>query len=524
MVYFLGFGLFFAGMPKYIDDYWHIQELRPWFESQGLGSPEGGNILTAGVPWKEILSTWEWRYQYDNLRLTTMLVVFFLILPKWVGSLLSLGFWVYAVIRGLRLAGVEVLRSPLVPWALVAYYVLMPWSVCMGSVTYQFSYLVASGLSVWLLSRILRSGKGNWWTAGTVLLGFVTGWWHEGFGLPLCCGVIVIVMLRKENREAAIFALAGLVAGTLLNVLSPGLLGRGEAQLPRMLLNWGTMQGLMWQEWMFWVGLVLLVVGLTSRKWRVRNKGKLWIWYMPMICLSSMALLVLIPQGARVGWACALFSVPWSLGLLGTLIRRATARYNPVRAIAGVAVCLPVYAGLALTGAESLRLRGVHAQLVKDAQEHPDESGFFGDYKYIRDLSPLMLKMPQESFYTSGTRFLSHYIRDFRTADMTMRIYCIPRELEYVTAESGEPVPGEGGFRRIGNKYFAPCPDDMEGLVPGKIYLDFGKGYTSCYCFVGEFKSKGDGKTYIFMEPTLGWYVTYFKNIKRLGRIYLPED
>lgn len=520
-LYFIGFGVYFAGMPKMADDYWHIQELRPWFESQGLESPEqGGNFFKAGIPWKEILSTWEWRYNYDNLRLTTLLLVFFLMMPKWIGSFLSLGFWIYAVVRGLRLAGIDVLRSPLVPFAMVIYYVLMPWQVCLGSLSYQFSYLVASGMAVWLFSRILKGKRGIFRTSGTALLGFVLGWWHEGLGGPVACGVLTIFLLRKGDRTGAASALLGLLAGTSINVFSPGLFRRGAEQMPVTLMDWSVVQSWLWQEWMLFVSIVLLIAGLLSRRWRNRNLGKIWIWYMGATCLSSLMLLIIIPQGARVGWACALFSVPLGLGLLRTLIPGITEKYTAVTAVMGLIVCGVLFTGLGMIGVESFRLRSLHSRLVKEVREYPETNGFFEEYRYRRDLSPLMAGMPERDFYTTCTRFLSHYYRD---AENGQRVYCIPKELEYVTSRSGEPVPGEGGFRRIGNKYYAPCPEALQGLKGLKVWIDFGKGYTNAYCFVGAFISKGDGKRYIFLDPTLDWYVAHFKRIQGIGKVYDPE-
>lgn len=55
LLYMVGFGVFIIGMPKYIDDYWYMAPLKPWFDSQGIINPDkGGNIIEAGIPWSEI--------------------------------------------------------------------------------------------------------------------------------------------------------------------------------------------------------------------------------------------------------------------------------------------------------------------------------------------------------------------------------------------------------------------------------------------------------------------------------------
>lgn len=51
LMYLVGMGVFFVGMPKYYDDYWYMEHLRPWFEAQGVMVPEnGGNIFSGGFP------------------------------------------------------------------------------------------------------------------------------------------------------------------------------------------------------------------------------------------------------------------------------------------------------------------------------------------------------------------------------------------------------------------------------------------------------------------------------------------
>lgn len=518
-IYFLGFGIYLIGMPKYIDDYWYLEQFRGWFSGQGIEDPEwGGNFFKAGFPWREMVDTWEWHYENDTFRLGNILVVPFLLLPKWVGSSVAFGFWIYAVVGGMRLVGIDVRRSPLVPVALAVYYVLMPWRYYMGSLDYQFNYLIPSGLLVWLLMRL----KGDKYSSvpgltGTAVLSFVLGWWHEGFGVPALCGVFIMLMMSRFRNKAMIWSLIGLIVGLILDMSSPGIRERAGDSAGYSGVTVNTIFELVRSEWMFFLGIILLTSGFCSRRIRVRLLGKAWVWSIGAVCLASCGLWIMIQGGDRVGWACGLLSVPFCLGIMKLYWPKFTGSYGALSAILTAVIMGIVVAGLVMIDVETMRLRRQHSRIMATVASNPVPQAIFEDYRCMGEQSPLMLGMPSWSFSGSGLRYLSHY---FLNSGEGHRIYCVPRELEGVRSDSGTPVPGSGGFREVEGKYFAPYEGPLEGQKTMKIELDFGKGYTNAFCIAGVFTSKGDGKRYVFIDPNLGWYVTYFKRVKKVGRLY----
>lgn len=520
-VYFVGFGVYLIGMPKYIDDYWYLEYFGDWFSSQGISDPEwGGNFFKAGVPWREMMDTWEWHYENDTFRLGNILVVPFLLLPKWVGSSVAFGFWIFAVIGGLRLVGIDVKRSPLVPLALASYYVLMPWRYYMGSLDYQFNYMIPSGLLVWLLARLMSRKEA---TARrifpTALLAFVLGWWHEGFGVPACCGVFVVYATDRFRNREALTALIGLAAGVALTLFSPGI--RDRAQYANVVFDFTifTVIDLLRSEWAFICGVFLLSAGLFIREYRRRLLGTPWIWILGAVCSASCGLWIYVQGGDRVGWACALLGVPWCFGIFKLYWPKVTGKYNVGSALFAAVIMGVVMTGLVMIDAETLRLRRQHSRVMAIVASNPVPQAIFEDYSYMSEKSPLMLGMPSWSFSGSGMRYLSNYFIKNKEGH---RIYCVPRELEGVSATSGTPVPGPGGFRESGGKLYAPYDGPQEGQKMMLIELDFGKGYTKAFCVSGVFTSKADGKRYMFVDPDLGWYVTYFKRIRGVGRLYEP--
>lgn len=88
----IGMGIFLIGMPKYLDDLWFLCSFGDWFRGNGVDYPTNDiNLFSTEFPWKEIQETWRDHYMYDNARLGNIIVVLFLLLPKWIGSLICLG-------------------------------------------------------------------------------------------------------------------------------------------------------------------------------------------------------------------------------------------------------------------------------------------------------------------------------------------------------------------------------------------------------------------------------------------------
>lgn len=114
-------------MPKYGDDYWFMMQLKPWLESQGILNPEhGGNVFTAGFPLREIVDTWLFHYQYDNIRLANIVAPVLLVFPKWFGSSVMLAAFVFVIWGSYRISGTCWQRSAMVPVSLCVWLFFMP--------------------------------------------------------------------------------------------------------------------------------------------------------------------------------------------------------------------------------------------------------------------------------------------------------------------------------------------------------------------------------------------------------------
>lgn len=97
----------------------------------------------------------------DNIRLGNLLILFFLLLPKWVGSSIMTLLWVYGVMDALKLSGIDWYKSALVPLALFLWTFGILWSENYGVMDYQFNYLFSLAVAMWLLRFLERREWGE---------------------------------------------------------------------------------------------------------------------------------------------------------------------------------------------------------------------------------------------------------------------------------------------------------------------------------------------------------------------------
>lgn len=513
LLYAVGMGLHLVVMPKYIDDYWFMELLRPWFEAQGIVNPDGGgNIFKAGIPLSEILQTWNWHYHYDNIRLGNMVVVIFLLFPKWLGSGLALSAWMYAVVRGFTLAGVDWRRSSLVPVGLALYYVLLPWHDNFASMDYQFNYIVPAGGVVWLLMRLGRRRSGITWWTGTVVLGALVGWWHEGLGVPLACGLVILMFYRQYRSVGLAATILAIAAAVLVTLHTPGMSQRASdgITLIKPLALW-FVTGLMAQEWVFFVDILLGLVLLAGCRRREVTGPRFTV---PVaICLGSCAIMYAFFLEPRVGWMCGQFSIVLFVALLALVFPKSRG-YTPLVACGALALMGLIYCSMSLVAVETFRLRRQEDRIIKTILARKDVSFIFAPHKYQSEKSPLLMNGPVQMWGGTGQMYLYHYYRRDEGLD---RAYLIPEELRDVRADSGVAMPGGYGWRIYKGKYFRPSEGEKYSCYGAMAMMDFGKGFTYAPCTVSVFRSEADGRDYLFLEPKLTWYVTHFKRLRAIG-------
>lgn len=230
LLFFVGMGVYLVVMPKYFDDWWFLKEMRSWFAGNGvIYLTDGVNPFATGIPWDDIADTIRFRISTDNGRLGNVVVLFFLLPPKWIGSSLSAVAWAYVVMASFRLAGVDWRKSHRVFLAMFLWVFCMPWTNHLGCLVYQFNYIIPSAISLWLALRIFRSSGSDslrrW--AALFFVSLVLSMWHEGFSVPFGVGLVALMICLKSQRTPAnVLILCGFIAGVIYHMSIPAFVSR----------------------------------------------------------------------------------------------------------------------------------------------------------------------------------------------------------------------------------------------------------------------------------------------------------
>ena len=519
-----GMGVFFIGMPKYYDDYMYMVHLRPWFASQGIDFPEnGGNVVRAGIPWDGILDTWREHYGDDNIRLPNLLIPFFLLFPKWVGSGIMTLLWGWTVMTLLRLTVRDWRHSPLVPVSLALLTFCMPWRDYFGAMDYQFNYI----FSAWMASRLLlwtgcgktapKAGRDGIWcrvvTGGC--LGFVVGICHEGISVPVAVGLATVALCFRSRREAGTYAaVAGLAAGSALLLSVPGMRYRSSELVEAQSLMW-VFRNLHVEGTALWLYLALAAVTLIRRSKRRQlvSPGQVFISVNTVVSLA-----ILCYCGLAVRRACFWLDfvcIAGTVDLLRINLGTRAKRYDA----AGIALAVPllaaVYVHLAAVGVAALKLRKLHAEVIREYVENP-ERNMFGDIQTLRELSPMTGYMPDYRFHATGM-FNVRWYYGFGEPYWNCCEVIFPSIFRHIDATGGEPASADGKIRKAGNYYFARSEDlPMDTLedMNVSLWMDFGKGYVHVLSGAYPFRSEKDGREYVWIIPGTDWYVTHFKKVR----------
>lgn len=240
-----------------------------------------------------------------------------LFVPRWLVALIS-GCMVAATFQLMAVfAGVRRQARPV--WMLVltvASVAMLPWRNDIIIIDYALNYVYASAVTMAALAVFKRAavhGLRGWWLVGAIVMVFVAGAWHEGFSVPVLCGLGVYALVRRF-RLPAVFYILTLVyaAGIALLITAPAFWMRaaGEVSLPGLIASPLT--------YAFWVrGLCLLVVILLAimliRPLRRRLSGfaGAFNFVVPAVAVlgAFFILLSLRVFGERATWPCNFFAM-----------------------------------------------------------------------------------------------------------------------------------------------------------------------------------------------------------------------
>lgn len=520
--YAVGFACFFMFMPKYIDDYWYMMYLRPWFESQGIIDPEnGGNIFRPGIPFDAILETWQFHFSKDNARLGNLLAPIILMFPKWVGSGIISVVWLYSTIGVFRLSQTNMRDILPVGFGLLMLYFFMPWQL-MGALDYQLNYVASTALAVWLLIMIRnrRDCREGW--LKVLCIAVLTGLWHEGIAVVLFCGLMALIAADRRYRNlSTVIAAVSLAAGVILLLSVPGMRLRMSYSLTLagVITDLNAIAGISMQSFAF-ILMQALVLAVTVSGKRSVIWQDAWFLMLEVCSLAGFALMLSANVTGRVSWPCSFFSIVGILYVLNSVIGGKCLRVGKWGLIALIPSMCLMYISMACVACISLQMRTEMGRMVRHAFAYaPEEDkAYFGRYFSLATLPAFCFSMPDRLFSYESPR----YVYDYYTADYTGRkITVIPDCLRYVNAGSGVRIAGGSLVRAVNGFLYVPADSLPAWNRDAKLWMlaDYGKGFVRVPLHVDRFVSDADGLQYVFIMPDVNWYVAHFKDIIRIKTV-----
>lgn len=470
---------FFVGMPRYVDDFWYAENIRPWIEGRGAGSP-----------WPAIVETWRFHYLTDNARLANVLIVPLLLLPKWMGSLpaaIALG------AAAVWLAAMAARRLGFFSSALVMFLMAycLPWYDVMGSEDLQINYHIPTLLAVWCMAIFLGKAR-PYGIAGAFAVGLVTGAWHEGFAVPLLAGMAVAAISYRDYRRPECLAVAaGLAAGLIYLLACPAFFNRAAEAAEIFTLS--RIAVVAASHPAFLLACLLSAAMLLSPRRRRRLAEPLYIILM-VSAVVSIGIQLVATRTPRTGWWGEFASIFMVVYLLRGV---ADSRSITVKA-AAAAMALLAFAHQALTDYYTVVIRRDFDKAIAN-YSLPEPAQHFADFVTEHEAPLLAWFSPDFNLFTS--RANREIIKDYYHPDDGHEFAVIPEELRMATPATGTPLGGNIGARSIGGHIFMPDPG-VEGADEFEATINFGR-FTrrGMRVFYIPFTSEADGRRYLYLYP-----------------------
>lgn len=517
-MFFVGFGVFLIGMPKYIDDCSFMWPMGDWLAENGVKYPtDGVNPFVTGFPWDVMRDIWNNLYMADNARFSNLFAVIFLLFPKWIGSSICFVAWIYVMIGSLKLCNINIRSSVLTPVALAMWYILMPWQNHMGSLVFQFNYLIPSAISVFILRRCFMRGGGSRASCIMFFAGLMLGAWNEAFSVPFMVGIVATalfhILLRNRNTYALV---AGLTIGLLWLFTAPAFSARCTHQ----------MYGLHSVDVMVLIkrfAIILkmhfsIIVLILTESWVILRKG--WragtspmLLFVNVSAFCSLAISFVSTGTPRSGWWCDMISITGVLYVLQENYGSYWSRYR--KSNLPVALLLTAFAvfSLLITDIYTVRTATACRRIIEAFHKKPGEN-VYDDW--ISGLGDPHMALSNFDAYPGGYLYLVPSYHISRTEMTPDRISIVPERLRSIGQDEGNLIPGEGRMRLI-DGYIVFRSDSVfrgQGYVP--VCFDNSR-VAQASAVVVPFVSEQDGNRYYHLRIFDNRITRLFSKITSVG-------
>lgn len=364
--------------------------------------------------WDAMVEDFPRIWQTQSGRLGNFIAMPFLyLMPKWIFGSITGIFVTVLILLSCRLTVSR--YGSIVSWLLYATIVFaLPWYDYLPLVTYAVNYVwaatavTATALCFLNIDRYNKSA-----TILSCILGFAAGWIHEGFGAPLCAGLVLAIVLNLRRitlRQILLFLCT--VFGTCVTFLSPVFWSRSMRE-SNFLLKFTYKEAVMQigPAMLFLTALLLIIIVVVSKRGGIKKMIK----SVPeMIFVGATAASVVIflkyYTGPRTGTPSILYSALGCAYFLSSHFRHINLKSGIV-ALIGIVVGLFGIIHLVYADVAQSRLSKEYEEVTILYQQSEDGT-FYYDLTYPKvDLS---------LFKTSVRQFHEKVPKEF------MRMYFSP--------------------------------------------------------------------------------------------------
>lgn len=536
-LYFLIFsvvlGIYLIVMPRFVDDYWYMFNLTEWLKQQGDYNPNGKvDLVNYPFPWAEIFETWKDHYLIDNSRLCNVLVVFFLLIPKWIGSSIAVFAWMYTMASSFKLSGINFKKSAIVLMGIILWALFIPWPSHLGWLDYQFNYVLSSALSLCLVGlwfsidkkfqfkRQLKGIKKFITLFLYFLISLIVGLWHEGFSLPIFVGFLFLVVCYNRFRNSYCYLiLLGLAIGIIFLAIAPGTQVRMEATdlipIPLYIKIFKTIIF----NIPYWIFIVVLACVIYSH-------GLISVMQKKLIGFCVISGIIPLFMGlatfavARVYWWTQLVSILGLMILCQNYYNHYWHKYRIKNLMWLIPLAMFALARFIYMDYYAFKTRGAVHDAIITYQKNPEKS-IFEDVITNNEI-PFYCVMMQDVVLLKDYQVnIAHFLE---TWSGKRNFAIIPSELKYVTAKSGRELDGPLDAREIDGLVFIPERNyNQDKLYAEELFsIDFGKWNKEVTGCIFKFTSEADGQSYYFINLRTPWPERNIFDIK--GIELIPEN
>lgn len=520
LLFLVGLGIFLIVAPKYMDDIIFLSAFRDWLMAHGVVNiTDGINSLQYPAPFNSFVEFWQDKYYLDNARLANATVIFFLLIPKWIGSLIALIFWAVAMKLSLNLAGFGLSDKRGNTLALAAALLMwsfgLPWSQHIGAVDYQFNYVIPSGLMMLYLT-IAKQNPQGYKLVLAFLFGVIVGAWHEGFTVPVLCGAVcILILFRKYRTVANVTLFVALALGVSWLILAPSFANRlSHTMITGIETN-------LWQipigHFLFMIAIILLIIKIIRKGFGYFASNPLLLFF-TVSGIAAFVVQIYSTGSRRAGWWADLSAVILILHMFRDSILSITSRSKVISSLLSASFLLIVFAHWAVVDVYAVRCRNIFDKLINDYALH-GTSPQFADIPLFSELPAICFGTPDVGIFTSI--YITPAFHGFyhpESADKQFDV--IPSRLSGYTSAMGQEIPGGTGWQRFGNLIVAPGNAEylekrqLKTRIGGKP----GKGgiIKNVLYICHSFRSQADGREYTWIYPWHGDWILQFGDISEI--------